>query len=427
MRLESRLSLQQEVGWDRDTVRMARYLADVQEEPFVVTSLNNIQDQLYNWVQILPDIQPTFNVGSNHSEEVLNHLHHLNINFTVNNKQEISRMITLGLDTTSAVFSNPTKIASHIRAAQTGGVDTLFCDSVLELNKIKKNHPDARIVIQLCSEESLSDVEKIVRQSDRLGLSVVGLSYNMSSDCDVGLVKRAVELAWQFGCQLDQIHLSGMSCAGESTRGVTHLTSHLSSLASSLKEQGLASLGIAIYGDATEFLVGPSVTLAVKIVDVRKEISDDDNVMVYVINESVFGVFSSNLASTGDSPVSAPMPLGGGKNRKGLTARLLETNLHGNSGDDLDLVVDDVVLQKMEVEDWLLFPNMGSANLSEYTNTVRKSSGGPHIITVKAGGMKTATSGARPCPDLTGVGPDKTVVRGLDWELGDTFIYEGEE
>jgi len=449
MRLESRLSLQQEVGWDRDTVRMARYLADVQSEPFVVTSLITIQDQLSNWVKIMPDIQPTFNVGSNLTGDVLTHLQHLDIPFTFNNKQEMSRMVNSGLDMSTAIFSNPVKLSSHLRAAQNQSVDILYCDSVMELNKIKKFHPTASILIQLNSDEqssdltdeggaNLSDVEEIIRQSDSLCLNIVGLVVNLADLTGVKkvirCVRQVVDLASQIGCSLSQIHLQGLCPSGLSIRGVDQMTNHLTKLVTAVNLEELTNLGIEIYGDATEFLIGPSVTLAAKIVDVKEKIVGSDKVMCYVINESVFGAFSSNLATVGDTPVSAPLPLGGGKNRKGLTAKLLETNLEGNSGDQLDIVVEDVVLQRMELEDWLLFPSMGTANLTEY-QTVRNMNGSHHILGVKIGSLSGGDSGARPCPDMSNVTSDKTVhidisgpgVRAVDWELGETFINEGED
>ena len=37
-----------------------RYLADVQEEPFVVASLENITDELAMWNSMFPGIKPTF-------------------------------------------------------------------------------------------------------------------------------------------------------------------------------------------------------------------------------------------------------------------------------------------------------------------------------------------------------------------------------
>jgi len=70
MRLESGTSLQQEVGWSRDMVRMARYLADIQESPFLVCCLDNIQDELSTWTSLFPAVQPTVCAGCSPLAEV---------------------------------------------------------------------------------------------------------------------------------------------------------------------------------------------------------------------------------------------------------------------------------------------------------------------------------------------------------------------
>ena len=59
MRLESGTPLQQEVGWSRDLLRTVRYLANTEDDPFIVCSLNNVEDQLKLWNNTFPSIQPT--------------------------------------------------------------------------------------------------------------------------------------------------------------------------------------------------------------------------------------------------------------------------------------------------------------------------------------------------------------------------------
>lgn len=76
--------------------------------------------------------------------EVLQCLETLEIPFNINNKQELNKLVELGFDLGSTTFSNPIKLGSHIRAAQSFGVNILYCDSVEELAKIKKFHGSAR-------------------------------------------------------------------------------------------------------------------------------------------------------------------------------------------------------------------------------------------------------------------------------------------
>merc|ERR1719510_1338279 len=107
--------------------------------------------------------------------------------------------------------------------------------------------------------------------------------------------------------------------------------------------------------------------------------------MEYYINESVFGMFSSQLTAEEEDTVPAPLPLGGSGNRKGLTGKLLESAIIGPTGDSLDQIIPlgDIVLPRMEDGDWLLFPNMGTMNMAEYVTSGRKMKGNKTFITVK--------------------------------------------
>jgi diaminopimelate decarboxylase len=76
--------------------------------------------------------------------EVLQCLKTLEIPFNINNKQQLNKLSELGFSQTSTTFSNSVKLGSHIRAAQSYGVNTLYCDSVEELAKIKKFHGSSK-------------------------------------------------------------------------------------------------------------------------------------------------------------------------------------------------------------------------------------------------------------------------------------------
>jgi len=132
--------------------------------------------------------------------------------------------------------------------------------------------------------------------------------------------------------------------------------------------QSPALVGLQLAADATQFLVSSSITLAAKIIAVRERKLIQS--MQYYINEGVFGAFSNNLISD-DCLVPAPLPLGGGKKRKGLSSKLLDSSIVGPSGDELDEVLEDIALQRMEEGDWLLFPNMGIMNFTKYSSEMK--------------------------------------------------------
>jgi len=410
MRLESGTSLQQEVGWDRQTLRMARYLADSQSEPFLVSSLSNIVEQLSVWNELFPSIQPTYNVGANSTSDVLRCIDSLGIPFNVNTKQELNSLVELGLSQQKTTFSNSIKLGSHIRAAKSYGINTMYCDSVEELTKIKKFHGSSRVLLQIrCSESKsvsqlgddfgtdIANLPNLLTEAKSLGIEVEGIALSLrvvNNDYEdsfhhirnaLKIGERAVKLGKEHGHVFSVLHL-GQLCVGTVNFG--------SSLVSGIKHAADSPMfaDLRLTADATHFLVSSSVTLATKIIAVRER--KQLNCMQYYIKEGVFGAFATNLTSD-DCLLSAPLPLGGGRNRKGLTAKLLDSNIVGPSGDELDMVLDDIVLPRMEEGDWLLFPNMGTMNFTEYNAETRITEN--LCIYLK---KRQDTTGMKVCPGL---------------------------
>jgi len=473
MRLESRLSLQQEVGWDRDTIRMARYLAESQSSPFVISTPRNIRSQLEEWKDNFPGANPTFDIGSCSLSSTLANLLSLPVSSHFSSRSQLSQLLACSADpqlseqqlVSSSTFANSTKLGSHIKAAKEAGVTRLFADSTQELIKIKKNFPDSSIILELNvnnqdttssldaeSGASLDDISELLDKAAKLELPVVGFAVSaakldvLDPEKQLTLVTSKINQAVK---ALDQI--VNHQDSDSSMVSIIHISEicpfwlfnrhpdYLPRIRSVLDSSGLLKTpGLEVTIDATDFLLSSSVTLAVEIIDVKSCL----DVGVYQVSEGVYGTFESNLVSKEETDVSAPLPLGGRRNRKGLSAKLLETNILGPSGDDLDVVVEDIVLQRMEVGDWLLFPNVGAKNISEFSEgKLIKGSQACIYIKEKA---KNSYSGAAPMPgdmfeaaagaevktvslDESAEGGDTSVMQGLlgeDVELENTFIND---
>jgi len=456
MRLESRTSLQQEVGWSRDMVRMARYLADIQEEPFVVASLENITDELAMWNSLFPGIKPTFYVGSNPLTEVMDHVLQLGTDLHVRNKRDLALVKDVA---SPVVYSASTKLGSAIKAAAASGVQVLYVDSVAEMEKIKKFHPSARIVVELSvhdidNSESLdagsgikvSELSALISEAKRLDLEISGLALNLdvlgSLDQDENLVcvkyglevaEAALKIAREANLDVKTLHL-GQICV--SSANVP--SSFINEINNIVSRDVFSNLKIS--ADASSFLIASSVTLAAKIIDASD--LDTEERMTYAINESVFGAFSINL-STPECCIRSPLILGGGGRRKGLSNKLLDTGIFGVSGqsEDVILPMGEIMLPRLELGDWLLFPNMGAVNLSEYDNLSRRIVGNKTFVCVRKPATRSASEratverftpafseAATVCIDLDqqlnmNCIPDNMGLKG-EIDLRKTFIYE---
>lgn len=253
-------------------------------------------------------------------------------------------------------------------------------------------------------------VAELLSEARRLQLSVVGLALGL--DCtgqeeELTVVKEAVvharqvvEQADSYGHTMTELHLGQLCLAGTAlsptfTKGVQAVLALVADM--------------EVVADSSHWLVAPSVTLAVRILAVRPR---KEATIQYYINEGVFGAFSGVLA--GVAGPAMPLPLGGGRNRPGLTARLLEAQILGPSGDELDTVAEDVLLPCMSEEDWLLFPCMGTAALQGYGEARRVE--GSREGEVRLREREEAVEGVLP---LEMAWAPETIMRSLSVSLGE--------
>jgi len=419
MRLESGTSLQQTVGWTRDLVRTVRYLANTEDEPFLVCCLSSVEDQLQLWRTRFPSIHPTHDVGANCSGELLDYLNQQNVSFTITNKKQLEELVRLDITKQQpVVFVNSTKLGSHIKAAASVGVSDLYVDSREELTKIKKCHGSARIHVELdtcqagkadslsgSSGALLGELPLILSEATSLDLKVVGLSLNLRTNgfdqeenlgkikAGLDMARKAVAVARDHDVHIETLHL------GQICDNATNLTREYSEEVNNILKADLLN-NIKITAEASNFLVASSTVLATRIIGARARTQPEGlEYMKYYINESVFGIFSGQLgAEDEDCLVPTPLPLGGGGHRKGLSGKLMETAILGSSGDHMDqiLPLGDILLPRMEEGDWLLFPGMGTMNLAEYVHSGRKIKGINAFICLKESSTGHAKAGRAP-------------------------------
>ena len=365
----------------------------------------------------------------------MDHVRHLGPELHVRNKRDLALVRDAEAP---VVYSAASKLGSAINAAAASGIQVLYVDSVGEMEKIKKFHPSARLELKtrsfslfkhfLCAHvtysrrlklfcfrivvelsvhdidnsESLdagsgiqvSELSALIGEARRLGLEITGLALNLdvlgSLDLDENLVsvkrglevaEAALKIAREANLDLKTLHL-GQICV--SSANVP--SSFINEINNIISKQIFANLKIS--ADASSFLIASSVTLAAKIIDASD--LDTEDRMTYAVNESVFGAFSVNLV-TPECCIRSPLILGGGGRRKGLSSKLLDTGIFGVSGqsEDVILPMGEIMLPRLEVGDWLLFPNMGAVNLGEYDNLSRRIVGNKSFVCVRKPASKS--------------------------------------
>lgn len=395
MRLDCGLSLQQEVGWDRQTLRDARYLADTQDESFLVFSETVLLEQIKKWRREFPGIQPVHEVGYNSVGRLLEGLREQGVRLDVSSKPQVSALYDLALlqQDSGVVYNAPYKMLSHVRFARERGIQTFVFNSREEILKIKKIDQNARLVLLLdCSDiPNLVEIKALVEAGVEAGLEVVGLHLDLATgEDDLHLLEQWVRVSrcildWSRGrgAPILRLHLGELT----ETSFSDQFSSRLGHLVSSVLPP---SMGVSLSATVSRFLVTPTVTLAARILEAR----DEGEEKHYFINEGVFGAFTANLCV--DAGVQTPFALGGGKGRRGFRSELHGTRIHGPSGDELDVILDEVFLPQLEEDDWLLFPGMGCVNNAEFCRHANVS-GTANYVYRKEDGAGREVEPSKPC------------------------------
>ncbi len=125
---------------------------------------------------------------------ILKLLAYLGAGFDCASKNEIQKVLDLGVSADRIIFANPCKQASYIKYAYKVGVDYMTFDNEIELKKIKDTHPNAKCVLRIITNDADAvcrfsmkfgaDMEsslKLIERAVELNLDLVGVSFHVGS------------------------------------------------------------------------------------------------------------------------------------------------------------------------------------------------------------------------------------------------------
>ncbi|XP_011502965.1 PREDICTED: ornithine decarboxylase 1-like [Ceratosolen solmsi marchali] len=348
----------------------------LQEEAFYVLDVGDIVHKHQIWKEKLPRVEPFYAVKCNDSLTVLEVLASLGIGFDCASKNEINKVLEIGVDSSRIIFANPAKPASHIRHAAAVGVDTMTVDNESELHKIKKLFPSAKIVLRIRCDSEVAQCQlgmkfgcdptyeapSLLRLSRLLDLDVIGISFHVGSGCqDPPVFNRAIchaknlfNLASDIGFKPYLLDLGGgyPGDKGTSIDKIADVINHA-------LDEHFPSDNLHIIAEPGRFYVASAFTLATAIHS-KRSIRTDGNSPgavthnMYYINDGVYGSFNCLLY---DHQHVTPMPLRNGH------GKMIPSSIWGPTCDGLDQVVENVLMHEMELGDWIIFENMGAYTL----------------------------------------------------------------
>ncbi|PON60620.1 Ornithine decarboxylase [Parasponia andersonii] len=352
------------------------------KEPFYVLDLGTVVSLIDQWARALPSVRPFYAVKCNPDPALLGAMAALGSGFDCASQAEIESVLGLGVSPDRIIFANPCKTEAHIKYAASVGVNLTTFDSVDEVEKIRKWHPKCDLLIRIKAPDDSrarcplgpkygalpEEVEPLLRAAQAAGLTVSGVSFHIGSGAThssayrgaIGAAKSVFQAAARLGLpEMWVLNIGGGFTAGqpfeEAASNVREaLQAHFP------KAQGRLSL----IAEPGRFFAESAFTLAANVIGkrVRGELRE------YWINDGIYGSMNCLLY---DHATLKCVPMACSSKRANPTcegAITYSSTVFGPTCDALDTVLTGHWLPELQVNDWLLFPNMGAYTMAAGSN-----------------------------------------------------------
>ena len=346
-------------------------------------------------------------------------LAYLGVGFDCASKNEIQKILDLGVSPDRIIFANPCKQASYIKYANKMGVDLMTFDNENELYKIKEHHPNAKVVLRIITNDADAvcrfsmkfgaDMEsslKLIETAVNLNLDLVGVSFHVGSGQmspqafseSIANARQLFDFAREkFGLKMYFLDLGGgypgssessdlfNSIAKEINRALEqHFPVDLFAQLNGNDEERK----LRVIAEPGRYFACSAFTLCANVIAKRvmnqsakqqqvdrealEKVNpssaadvDTSKSIMYYINDGVYASFNCLFY---DHAEVAPILLKEHKNDDGSAECLYKSSIWGPTCDGLDLVVKEILLPEMHEKEFIVFKDMGAYTISGNTS-----------------------------------------------------------
>ncbi|KAK8589414.1 hypothetical protein V6N13_088262 [Hibiscus sabdariffa] len=345
-----------------------------QTDSFYVLDFGAIRSLVDTWFHHLPTVQPFYAVKCNPNPAFLGQMAALGTGFDCASLAEIETVLCLGVSPDRIIFANTCKPESHIKYAAKVGVNLTTFDSICELEKIRKWHPKCALLIRIKVPETSStatfkfgskfgalpeEIVPLLKAAQEAKLRVVGVSFligrralNFQAIQDaIETAKATFETAAQLG--LPKFHILDIGGGFSSGPKFTEAASAVKVALEKHFRNELADDGLRIMAEPGRFFAKSPFILATSVTGkrVRGEVRE------YWINDGISGSFNILLRKNHDEIPCTPLTV---ENPICLEMKTWSSTVFGPTCDPADTVFKDFELPELNVNDWLVFHDMGA-------------------------------------------------------------------
>uniref|UniRef100_A0A8C3SX30 Antizyme inhibitor 2 n=1 Tax=Chelydra serpentina TaxID=8475 RepID=A0A8C3SX30_CHESE len=361
---------------------------------FFVADLGDVVKKHLRFLKALPRVRPFYAVKCNGSKGVVRTLAELGAGFDCASKTEIALVQSIGVPSDKIIYTNPCKQISQIKYAASHGVQLMAFDNEVELGKVARSHPHARMVLCIATDNprssarlsvkfgaTLKSCRRLLETAKEMNVEIVGISFHVGSGCiDLQAFTRSIadaRLVFEMGAELGyKMHLLDIGGGFPGTENSkVRFEEIAATINSALDLYFPEGCGVEILAKPGRYYVASAFTLAVNVID-KQEVPLDppgsdgrlsrwndasscgaEPPILYYVNDGIYGSFSCIFFDhTCPSPILHKKP--------GPEPPLFSSSLWGPSCDGQDRIADGLQLPDLQVGDWLTFENMGAYTIA---------------------------------------------------------------
>ncbi|NXU22716.1 AZIN2 inhibitor, partial [Thalassarche chlororhynchos] len=343
------------------------------QQAFFVADLGDIVKKHLCFLKALPCVKPYFPVKCNGSEGVIRLLAELGAGFACSNKAEIARVQSIGVPADKIFYSSPCKQVAHIKYAANHGVQLMTFDNEVELSKVARSHPHARVLLGIAAESSpsahpsmtfgttLKSCRHLLETAKEQAVEVVGISFHLGSR---GLEPQAftqsvavAQLAFEMGTELGyRMHLLDIGGGFPGTKDTRARFEEIAAVINSALDLYFPDgCGVEIIARPGRYYVTSAFTFAASITAMEEVPTEQPGSDGRVETRQVTGHWCILIpCGCSISPLQKPCP----------DHPSHSSSLRGPPGHAEDRIADGLELPELQVGDWLIFEDMGAYTIA---------------------------------------------------------------
>lgn len=346
------------------------------EQPFFIVNLSEIVRKIKQWREYLPNIEPYYAMKCNPDDIIIKLMASMDLSFDCASKNEISKVISIGVDPDKIIYANPCKMTEQIRYARANDVDMLTFDSSHELYKIKLYHPNAKLVIRIKTDESksrckfnckfgvdLEDAELLLNQAKIMELDIVGVSFHVGSGCEdenvydtaISSCRKVYDIALTKGYKLSIVDIGGGFPGNNDDQFIKMANVINNSISNYFNDIE----NVRFISEPGRYFVTSSYTLVTTVINKKIVKNENDKHIIYYLSESVYGSFNNVIFDYANIEL---LPFNE-RNEK-----LYNCTIYGPTCDSMDKLNGEYNLPDLSIGEVIYIENMGAYTIAASSN-----------------------------------------------------------